>query len=83
MIGISEELLRGRHLDVEHMEIQPTGKHEQPVGPADLDDMWAIWNTATPEERRLIVDLAKRVVWQDEEVMGSGTRADAVFDALQ
>jgi hypothetical protein len=32
------------------------------VGPADLDDMWAIWNTATPEERRLIVDLAKQIV---------------------
>lgn len=52
VLGISEELLRGRDL------------HGPPIAapPADFDDMWAIWNTATLAERRLIVDLAKQVV---------------------
>ena len=59
VIGVSEELLRGRDLDVEPIETTPAAKRN---GRTDLDDMWAIWNTASPEERRLIVDLAKQVV---------------------
>ena len=58
MLGVSEELLRGRDLDVEPIAVQPRRTNAR----ADLDDMWMIWNTATPEERRLIVDLAKQVV---------------------
>jgi hypothetical protein len=59
--------LRGRDLDVQPIKTtqpnaQPNGKTRAAAGRADLDDMWAIWNTATPEERRLIVDLAKQVV---------------------
>jgi hypothetical protein len=57
VIGVSEELLRGR--DLHGMS---NGKTRAAVGRADLDDMWTIWNTATPEERQLIVDLARQVV---------------------
>ena len=57
VIEVSEELLRGRALDAQPIETTPAAN-----GRADLDDMWAIWNTATPEERRLIVDLARQVV---------------------
>jgi hypothetical protein len=57
VIGVSEELLRGRDLHG-----KPNGITRAAVGRADLDDMWTIWNTATPEERQLIVDLARQVV---------------------
>jgi hypothetical protein len=57
VIGVSEELLRGR--DLHGMS---NGTTRAAVGRADLDDMWTIWNTATPEERQLIVDLARQVV---------------------
>jgi len=56
MIGVSEELLRGRDLDAPSVETAPI------TGGTSLDDKWAIWNTATQEERRLIVDLARQVV---------------------
>ena len=56
VLGVSEELLRGRDLDAE-----PNGTTPTVAGRADFD-MWAVWNTASPEERRLIVDLAKQVV---------------------
>ena len=59
VIGVSEELLRGRDLHVQPIETTPAANGN---GRTDLEDMWAIWNTATPEERRLIVDLAKQVV---------------------
>lgn len=67
VLGVSEDLLRGRNLDEQPIEIarekaQPTGATQTVGGLADLSDMWAIWNTASPEERRLIVDLAKQVV---------------------
>ena len=52
VIGVSEELLRGRDLQAQPIETTRS----------DLDNMWTIWNTATPEERRLIVDLAGQVV---------------------
>ena len=57
VIGVSEERLRGRDLDTEPARTTPAA-----AGRADLDDMWAIWNTASSEERLLIVDLAKQVV---------------------
>jgi hypothetical protein len=56
-LGVSEELLRGRDLHA-----QPIETTQAVVGRADLDDMWTIWNTSTPEERRLIIDLARQVV---------------------
>ena len=65
VLGVSEELLRGRdlHGSIERSPIaKPNGATRAAVVRADLDDMWAIWNTASPEERRLIVDLAKQVV---------------------
>ena len=65
VLGVSEELLRGRDLNgqIEISPIaKPNGATRAAVCRADLDDMWAIWNTASPEERRLIVDLAKQVV---------------------
>ena len=65
MLGVSEELLRGRDLDGS-TEISPiaktNGATRAATRRADLDDMWTIWNTASPEERRLIVDLAKQAV---------------------
>jgi hypothetical protein len=67
VIGVSEELLRGRDLHVQPIETtqanaRPNGKTRAAVGRADLDDMWTIWNIATPEERQLIIDLARQVV---------------------
>ena len=63
VLGVSEELLRGRDLDAEPVDTtrvnaKPNGKTRA----ANLDDMWTIWNTASPEERRLIVDVAKQIV---------------------
>jgi hypothetical protein len=57
VIGVSEELLRGRDLHVQQLN-----GTTRAIGRADLDDMWTIWNTATPDERQLIVDLARQVV---------------------
>ena len=62
VIGISEELLRGRHLDVEPMEIQPNGKARAAGWSGRSRRHVGNLDTATPEERRLIVDLAKQVV---------------------
>jgi len=59
-------LLRGR--DLHPPPIETTRSNAQPVrttqsvGGTNLDDMWTIWNTATREERQLIVDLARQVV---------------------
>ena len=57
VLGVSEELLRGRDLEAQPNKTPPAAN-----GRTDLDDMWAIWNTASPEERRLIVDMAKLLV---------------------
>jgi hypothetical protein len=68
VIGVSEELLRGRDLqhlqaiDTPRAKAQPNGKARAAVGRADLEDMWTIWNSATVEERQLIVDMAKLFV---------------------
>jgi hypothetical protein len=67
LLGVSEELLRGRDLHAQPIEITRENAHlhgnaRAAVGGTDLDDMWTIWNTATLKERQLIVDLARQVV---------------------
>ena len=55
-IGVSEELLRGRDLDAPLIEIQSR------ISQADFEDMWRSGTPGTPEERQLIVDLARQVL---------------------
>jgi hypothetical protein len=67
LLGVSEELLRGRDLHAQPIETaranaHPNGKTRAAIGGTNLDDMWTIWNTATLKERQLIVDLARQVV---------------------